>query len=92
LHYSINGSEIQTTEVPLEITLNEATTIRAYATQDGVAKSWTAEYIYTVNDNPTDLQSATLDTSSLPHKVMQNGQIRIVKGDNVYDLFGRKVK
>lgn len=92
LHYSINGSEIQTTEIPLEITLNEATTIRAYATQDGVANSWTAEYIYKVNDNPTDLQSATLDTSSLPHKVMQNGQIRIVKGDNVYDLCGRLIR
>lgn len=92
LHYSINGSEIQTTEIPLEITLNEPTTIRAYATQDGVANSWTAEYIYTVNDNPTDLQSATLDTSSLPHKVMQNGQIRIVKGDNVYDLCGRLIR
>ena len=92
LHYSINGAQIQTADAPVEIALNEPTTIRAYATQAGAAQSWTVEYVYTITDNPTDLQSATLDTSSLPHKVMQNGQIRIVKGDNVYDLCGRLIR
>lgn len=92
LHYSINGGAWLMSEIAVDLPINEAITIRAYAAQEGMAQSWTAEYVYSVNDNPTDVQYVGVNQGQKTYKVMYNGQIHIVKGDSMYDLFGRKVK
>ena len=92
LHYTLNGGAEQITASPLTLTITEPTTIRAYATQEGMAQSWIAEYIYTLNNNPTNLQTVGNSQAQKPYKLMQDGHIYIVKHNQIYDIFGRKVK
>lgn len=92
LHYTLNGGVEQITASPLTLTITEPTTIRAYATQEGMAQSWIAEYIYTLNNNPTNLQTVGNSQAQKPYKLMQDGHIYIVKHNQIYDIFGRKVK
>lgn len=92
LHYTMNGGAEQIAASPLTLTINEPTTIRAYATQEGMAQSWIAEYVYTLSNKPTNLQYIGTNQGQKPYKLMQDGHIYIVKHNQIYDIFGRKVK
>ena len=87
LHYSINGGKEQTSASAVALTIDEETVIRAYATKDGYAKSYTIRANYTIS-NTTDLKE--LPFESYAKKMVRDGQVLIECNGVVYTVLGTR--
>lgn len=92
LHYSLNGGKEQTSAPPVTLTINEETTIRAYASKDGFAKSYSIRADYTISNNTTGVEDAWSVCEAATQKVLRDGRLVIIRGEHMYDAQGCLVK
>lgn len=90
LHYSINGGEEQIATSPVELTINETTILRAYATKEGWANSNTAQATYTIAGDPTAIDTNTIQEVTT-HKILRNGQLYLIHKGTMYDARGVRI-
>ena len=87
LHYTVNNGAEKTGTSAVTLTINEATTLEAYATQSGKANSWIVRAHYTVGstegfegiDAPVEVQ-----------KVLRDGQVLIIRNGVTYTVTGMR--
>lgn len=82
IYYSVNGGSYQTYTSAISIT--GPTTLLAYATKAGYAKSWTAKAVYTVADVKPTLATPTMSIAN--GSVNWGTQVTIQVADNAATL------